>query len=51
MESKGGQMNSVIGEERVNLLTMCSTNLEDVIRKIVGSEEMRNKGLHQGDRA
>jgi len=50
MDSKGKPMNSVIGEG-VNLLTMCSANLEDVIRKIVESEEMRNKGLHQGDRA
>ena len=51
MDSKGEAMNSVIGEEHVNLLTMCSTDLEDVIRKIVESEEMRNKNLHQGDRA
>ena len=51
MDSKGEPMNNVIGEERVDLLTMCSTNLEDVIRKTVESEEKLKKGLHQGDRA
>lgn len=48
MYSKDEPMNSVIGEERVNLLTMCSTNLEDMIRKLVEGEEKWTKGLTPG---